>query len=139
MRKLRILIFEDDPALAALLKQVLLQKGHDVHVFSDPTSCPVYRDHESECPQNTACADVIISDHMMPNMTGVDFFRFQRMRGCKAPDENKVLITGTAIHADLKKAIDELGCHFIKKPFKVAEILKWVDECAERVNATKAS
>ena len=107
MRKLRILIIEDEPALAALLKQVLLQKGHDVHVFSDPTSCPVYRGHESECPQNTACADVIISDHMMPNMTGIDFFRFQRMRGCKAPDENKVLITGTAIHADLKKAIEE--------------------------------
>ena len=139
MRKLRILIFEDDPALAALLKQMLLQKGHDVHVFSDPTSCPVYRDHERECPQNTACADIIISDHMMPNMTGVEYYRLQRLRGCNTPSENKVLITGTVIHADLKNAIDELGCHLIKKPFNATEILKWVDECAERINATKAS
>jgi CheY-like chemotaxis protein len=139
MRKLRILIFEDDPALAALLKQVLLQKGHDVHVFSDPTSCPVYSDHEIESPQNTACAGVIISDHMMPNMTGVEYYRLQRLRGCKAPDENKALITGSAMHADLKQAINELGCHFIKKPFKVDEILRWVDECAERIDVTEFS
>ena len=133
MKKLRIIIFEDDQSLANLIKQVLLQKGHDVRVFSDPTSCPVYRDHDTECPKSTPCADVIISDHMMPNMTGLDFLKFQRMRGCKALDENKALITGSAMHADLKHAIDELGCHYIKKPFRIAEILKWVDECAERL------
>ena len=133
MKKLRIIIFEDDQSLANLIKLVLLQKGHDVQVFSDPTLCPVYRDHDTECPKSAPCADVIISDHMMPNMTGLDFLKLQRMRGCKAPDENKALITGSAMHADLKNAIDELGCHYIKKPFKIVEIIKWVDECAERV------
>ena len=133
MKKLLIIIFEDDHSLANLVKLVLLQKGHDVQVFSDPTLCPVYRDHDTECPKSLPCSDVIISDHMMPNMTGLDFLKLQRMRGCKAPDENKALITGSAMHADLKNAIDELGCHYIKKPFKIVEIIKWVDECAERV------
>ena len=138
-KKLKIVIFEDDPALAALLKQELLHKGHDVSTFSEPTACPVYRDHETQCPRDSPCADVIISDHMMPNMTGIDFLKFQRMRGCKALDENKALITGSVLDADLKAAIGELGCHYIKKPFKVAEILSWVDECAARVNGTESS
>lgn len=138
-KKLRIIIFEDDPALVELLKQLLVHKGHDVNVFPDPTTCPVYRNHETDCPRNSPCADVIISDHMMPNMTGMDFLKLQRLRGCKASDKNKVLITGKVIDDDLKKAIDELGCHYIKKPFRVAEILKWVDECAERLDDAEAS
>jgi CheY-like chemotaxis protein len=133
MKKLRVIIYEDDPALATLLEQVLVHKGHDVQVYADPTNCPVYHDHGNECSQEVACADVIISDHMMPNITGVDYYRLQRVRGCKTPNENKALITGSAMHADLKAAIEELGCHYIKKPFKIAEILKWIDECAERV------
>ena len=132
-KKLRIIIFEDDPALAALLYQVLRHKGHDVHIFSEPTACPVYRDHETQCPKDSPCADVIISDHMMPNMTGIDFLKFQRMRGCKALDENKALLTGAVISPELKNALKELGCHYIKKPFRVDAILKWVDECAERL------
>jgi CheY-like chemotaxis protein len=138
-KKLRIFIFEDDPALGTLLKQVLVHKGHDVHVFTDPTTCPVYHNHETECPKNSPCADVIISDHMMPNMTGIDFLKLQRMRGCKALDKNKALITGSAIHADLKISIAELECHYIQKPFRVADILMWVDECAERVKSTEVS
>lgn len=139
MKKLKIIVFEDDPALANLIKQVLIPHGHDVHVFSDPTVCPIYRDHKVECPKKSQCADVIITDHMMPNMSGLDFLKFQRMRGCKALDANKALITGSKMHADLKHGIDELGCHYIKKPFKIAEIVKWVGECSERIEATEPS
>ncbi len=133
MKKLRIIIFEDDKSLASLIKQVLLLKDHDVQAFSDPTACPIYRDNKIECPKSVPCADVIISDHMMPNMTGLDFLKLQKLRGFKAQNQNKALITGSAMHADSKHAIDELGCHYIKKPFRVAEVLRWVDECAERL------
>jgi CheY-like chemotaxis protein len=139
VKKLRIIIFEDDSALASLLKHVLMQKGHDVLVFPDPTACPVYTVHETVCQRKTPCADVIISDHMMPNMSGIDFFKLQRKRGCKALDANKALITGAAISDYMKHAVDELGCHFIKKPFKVAKIVEWVGECAERVRLAEVS
>jgi hypothetical protein len=45
---------------------------------------------------------------------------------------NKALITNTAKTADL-------GCHFDKKPFKVAEIFAWIGECTERVNLAEIS
>jgi len=132
MKNLRIVIFEDDQALASMLKLVLSKGGHDVQVFPDPTICPVYRDHETECINGTPCADVIISDYKMPHMTGLDFFKLMRMRGCKAKDENKLLITGSVISAEMKHDIKGLGCCCIKKPFKISKIVNWVDECADR-------
>jgi CheY-like chemotaxis protein len=130
---MRIIIFEDDQTLATLIKNLLFIKGHDVQVFSNPTVWPIYKNHEQQCPKNSSCADVIISDHIMPNMTGIDFFKLQRSRGCKVLDANKALVTGSFINAGLKHDIEELGCHYISKPFRVAEIIKWIDECAERL------
>ena len=132
-RKLKVIVYEDDPTIGALLSQVLSQKGHEVFTFPDPTFCPACRDHMSECPQESPCADVIISDHNMPNMTGIDFLSHQRSLGCKVPDENKAIVTGALLNRELQGTIDALGCKVFKKPFKLAEILKWVDECASRL------
>lgn len=131
--KIRIIVFEDDPALGTLLKQVLIHKGYDVRIFSNPTACVVFSDHGTQCSQHSPCADIILTDHMMPNMTGIDFLKFQRMRGCKALDANKAVITGSVINKELMDTIDSLGCKIFKKPFKIAEILKWIDECAGRI------
>jgi len=133
VKKQRIIIFEDDSELAILLKHVLLLKGHDVRAFPDPTTCPVYTDSKIECKKISPCADVIISNNKMPHMSGIDFFRLQRKCGCKTLDENKILITEPEINTDLKHAIDDLGCHCFKMPFKTSEIVGWVGECAARV------
>lgn len=129
--KLRVLLLEDDPSLSALLKTVLSKRGHQVMAFTDPTACPVFVNPECKCPQEFPCADVVISDITMPNMTGVEFFKLQRERGCKALDANKALMS--AANQENLAAVDELGCHFFKKPFRLAEIISWVDECATRV------
>lgn len=132
-KALRIIIFEDDPSLTKLLFLTLTKEGHSVQTFNDPTACPVYKDHGKECPKDKACADVIITDLMMPNMTGIDFLLLQRERGCKAQDHNKALISGAALTEETKRTINELGCKFFKKPFKISELIAWVDECAKRV------
>ena len=128
-----ILVIEDDQSLANFLKIALTQKGHNVLIFSDPTACPQYLNHESLCSKETPCADVIISDYMLSNRSGLDFYKIQRKHGCKALDANKALITGAAITNEIKKDMEELGCHFIKKPFKVAEVTEWVDACEKRL------
>ena len=131
---MKILVIEDDQSLANLLKIALTQKGHEVLIYSDPTACPVYIDHASLCARETPCADVIISDYILPNMSGLDFYKIQRGRGCKALDQNKALITGSAITDEIKKDMEELGCHFIKKPFTIAEVIQWVDTCEKRLD-----
>ncbi|PLX83020.1 MAG: hypothetical protein C0616_00490 [Desulfuromonas sp.] len=130
---LRIIVFEDDPALANLLKHALHSRGHKVSVFSDPTLCPVFKEQETACPSKTPCADVILSDQMMPNMTGLEFFKLQRARGCKAKDANKAILTGSAMLPELQKEVHDLGYTLFKKPFKVSEVLAWIDDCAARL------
>ena len=133
IKKPRVIVFEDDPTLATLLEHTFLSTGHDAHVFTDPTARVVCRDYEAQCPREKPCADIVLSDHMMPNMTGIDFLLLQRLRNCKISDENKAIMTGDVIRPELKAAIKDLGCQIFTKPFKIAEILKWVDECVERV------
>jgi CheY-like chemotaxis protein len=135
-RKLKIIVCEDDPDLGALLSQVLRQKGHEVHTFTDPTFCPAYRDLKSECPHTRPCADVIITDHNMPNITGIEYLSLQQTHGCKLQVENKAIITGAVLDQAAKNTIDSLGCKLFKKPFKLAEILQWIDECSARISSS---
>ena len=129
---LRIFIFDDDPSITKLLDLVLSDKGHDVQTFHDPTYCHIYPNNRCECPQEFPCADVVISDIMMPHMNGIDLLRLQRGMGCKAPAENKALMSAKS-DSTQRAAVEELGCHFIRKPFRLDDICKWVEACAERV------
>ena len=136
MDKLKIVIFEDDSDFAEMLQTILVMSGHDVEAFPDPSLCPIYRDHEFCCPKDSPCADVLISDHRMPKITGLDFFKLQRERGCKALDQNKVVISGSVLDEEMRRDIEDLGCHFIRKPFKMNELLVWVDECVPRLQTS---
>ncbi len=69
---------------------------------------------------------VVVSDHVMPGMTGVDFFinlksdqRFKRIK--------KVLLTGQATHADTIDAINNAQIDFyIEKPWKSESLIEKV-------------
>ena len=130
---LRVIVFEDDLAVSGLLKKMLQRFGHDVRTFPDPTACPVYRNPECDCPMETPCADALITDIMMPNMNGIELLRLQRRRGCKALDANKALMSA-ATTPQQRAAVEELGCHFFQKPFKMSEVRQWLNECAERIH-----
>ena len=132
-KQLKILLLEDDPTLTKLLQVTLEKKGHHVMLFANPTVCPVFTEHAEKCTTGKPCADVIITDQMMPYMTGLEFYQLQRERGCKAHDNNKALITGANITPEILKLIEDLGCKYFKKPFKVSDLVAWVDECSERV------
>lgn len=65
---------------------------------------------------------VVVSDHVMPGMTGVAFFvklkQDDRFKSIK-----KILLTGQATHHDTIEAINQAGIdNYIEKPWK-AEVL----------------
>ena len=131
-KKLRVIIFEDDKALSDLLQNVLQNDGHEVLTFSDPTVCPVLQNYKAKCPQKHPCADVVITDMKMPNMSGIELLTLLKSRGCKALDANKALMTANATD-EQRNAAEELGCHFFAKPFKVSDVTTWLEACASRV------
>jgi len=131
-RAFRVLVFEDDRDLAFLLERMIGSFGFEVDVYPDPTVCPVYRMPRCTCPKSSPCADIVISDYRMPRMSGVEFMKLQQERGCKARVENKAIMSASITSAQ-KKEIEALGCHFISKPFRRAEIREWLDACVARL------
>ena len=135
--KLRVMVLEQHQALRELLRSYFSAYGHDVLTFSDPTVCPYYGkqlDEQCCCLKESPCADVVLADFTLPNINALDFLKLQQRRGCKVPDANKAVMS-TGMTTALMKAIEELGCHYIEKPFHLASIGKWLRECAARVVA----
>lgn len=124
--KTRVMIFENDPIILKLFKGLFVFNGHDVISFAEPTKCPLFTDSQCKCLKDSPCADVIIADMDMRNVTGLELFERQRKRGCKAPDSNKLLL-GNKLTSEQLTAIQNLGCKFIEKPFNTYEIVKWVE------------
>ena len=131
--KLKVIVIEDDLAVSDLFKKMLQGFGCDVRTFPDPTACLVFGNFERDCPMDSPCTDVLITDVMMSNMNGIKLLRLQRKRGCKALDANKAVMSATTT-PQLRAAVEELGCHFFKKPFKLSEVKQWLNECAERIH-----
>lgn len=126
--RLRILVFEDDVNIREILVQILTSKGHEVFAYPDPSACPVYNHSTCGCAKNQPCADLLITDINMPNMSGLDLLASQQQKGCQILPPHKAVIS-----ADLSglEREDLKNLHFraFKKPFRFSELLAWVDEC----------
>lgn len=126
---LKIIVFEDDQLTAQLLKKLLNSFGHAVIIHSNPLSCPIFSSSTNKCPKASPCADVILSDIVMPGMNGIEFLKFQKDRGCKILDEYKALMSATVTH-EQETTIGALGFKFFNKPFKTLNIIEWLNECS---------
>ena len=133
VKKLRVIIIEDDLIVSDIFKKVLQDFGCDVRAFQDPTACTVFGNLECGCPVDSPCTDVLITDMKMPNMNGVELLKLQQKRDCKALNANKALMSAI-MSPQLQAVAKELGCHYFSKPFIVSELKQWIDECAERAN-----
>lgn len=137
--KLKILVFDPDLGLRELLKTYLSGQGHEVFAFEDVASCPLYRNLKGgscRCDREQSCADAILVDIHMPHINTIDFLKLQRHRGCKAIDANKAVMSA-GMTKSIETLIKELGCHHIKKPFRLADIKGWIDGCVARLAANR--
>jgi DNA-binding NtrC family response regulator len=126
----RVFIFEDDDTLRSLLTSLLESQGYEVMSFSEPGFCPLYSERECQCPLEHPCADVIISDLNMPNVTGLEFLENRSQHGCRV--KCRALMSGGWTAAEIGRA-ERLGARIFEKPFKLEEILGWLEECHKQV------
>jgi len=117
----RILIIEDEPDMAAGLKDNFEFEGHDVIVAGDGESGLAMA--LSHTP------DLILLDIMLPKKSGLDVCRELRMRKSKIP-----IIMLTAKGQEIDKVLGlELGADdYITKPFSVRELLARVKAVLRR-------
>jgi len=103
-----ILILDDEPIVTTTIKNYLdLRGGYRTAVFNHPAQA---LEHLKTNP-----VDLIISDQMMPGMTGLEFFAQVKQL---QPEAVRVLLTGYAQKDDAVRAINQIGLYqYIEKPW----------------------
>ena len=125
--KIRVMVFEDNIFLRSMMNDFLRRRGYEVVAFSDPSDCPLLR--SETCLH--ACADILISDLSMPNVTGLQFIKNQIQKGCHI--QNMALMSAAWTREEHEYA-KQIGCQVFNKPFNFGELNLWLDERESRIN-----
>jgi two-component system KDP operon response regulator KdpE len=107
----RILIIDDEPQITRVLRAALSAQGFDVRTANDPEEgLQTYRDWSP---------DLVITDLMMPGMSGVDVTRAIRVRAV-----TPILVLSVRDHERAKvEALDAGADDYVTKPFSIQELL----------------
>ena len=135
MRKRRVLLFDDDPAILDVLALFFEERGYDVIAFREPVACPVYESGD-RCDKEHPCGDLMITDLEMPGMSGLELLKLQARRGCRLTLRNKAVLSGNLDRAS-REAIHSLGCATFPKPCRFSALAPWVEECEQRMDLSK--
>jgi len=135
MRKPRVIIFDDESMLLELLEFYFDKWGYEVFSYQTPIVC-LFNGSACSCKSLAPCADLVISDFQMPQMTGIELFQLQAQRGCRIDRKMKAIMSG---HADreLVTQCEDLGHKFFQKPFDCSELHVWVSECEKNFDLSK--
>jgi two-component system, probable response regulator PhcQ len=108
----RILIVDDEINICNALRRSLRKEGYDILVANEPAQALEILKTEK--------VDLVLSDHLMPNMTGLEFLGIVRDR---YPNSVRILLTG---HADMETAIKAINdgqvYRFLTKPWDDVEL-----------------
>ncbi len=108
-----VLIVEDDPAIAELLKASLLRAGHQTrHALDAETAEKLVRE---------ALPDLIVLDWMLPGASGIEFAR--RLRGAERTRTVPIImLTARSDEQDKITGLDVGADDYITKPFSPREL-----------------
>ncbi len=110
-QELRILLIEDDPRTAALVRAGLEPEGHDVAVAPDGRAGLLRAASESW--------DILIVDRMLPGLDGLGIVRTLRGAGVVTP---ALFLTALGGVDDRVDGLRAGGDDYLVKPFAVAEL-----------------
>ncbi len=107
----RILVIDDEPQITRVLRAALSAQGYDVRTANEPEEAlRVFRDW---------APDLVITDLMMPTISGVEICRSIRSRGA-----TPVLVLSVREHERSKvEALDAGADDYVTKPFSIQELL----------------
>ena len=107
----RILVIDDEMQITRVLRAALTAQGYQVRAANDPEEgLALYREW---------LPDLVITDLMMPTMTGVDVCRAIKLLGA-----TPVVVLSVRDHERSKvEALDAGADDYVTKPFNIQELL----------------
>jgi two-component system NtrC family sensor kinase len=111
----RVLVVEDEPALAAAVADALADAGFVVDRAGDGEEALARVDERSY--------DLVVCDLKMPRLDGMSFYR---AIAATAPElaRRVIFVTGDVAGTDAERFLEESGCPWLAKPFRLGDLLR---------------
>ena len=122
----RILAIDDEHVIRMLVVEILESVGHEV-VGAESA------EHALDL-LDTAEFDLIVSDVVMPGLSGLELLEAARRRHASLP---VVLVTGAGTYETLSQALTRGAAGLVTKPFAHAELQTAVSDALERATRTR--
>lgn len=126
MDYLHAAIIDDDAGILDLIEQILKEEGVDTKRYHQVEDFLLHLEEYS--------FDIIISDLMLPGISGLDLLDELNARGKDIP---VVIITGYASLDSAINAVNRGAFYYIKKPFNIEEIRFVVNRLRQRRDTMK--
>jgi DNA-binding response OmpR family regulator len=109
---MHVLVVEDEPKMAALIRRVLVAERHVVDVAPDGVTALAMA--------GTAPHDVVVLDRMLPDIDGFTVLRLLRAKGIATP---VLMLTALGTVDDRVAGLDAGADDYLAKPFAFSELL----------------
>jgi CheY-like chemotaxis protein len=120
---LKVLVIDDQPLLRDVFAEFLELLGHESDLAAD--GC------EGLARFDPLVHQVVVTDFLMPGLTGLEVAEAIRARGCRTPI---VMISAFAGADDERRAV-EAGLRFVRKPVTFAQFAAAMAEVVEHAGA----
>lgn len=107
----KILLAEDEPALAEIVKETLMLKGFQV-IHAQTASDTIIKYHTDE-------PDILVLDVMLPDGDGFSIAKQIRQTDTQTPI---IFLTSKSLTADVVTGFESGGNDYLKKPFSIEEL-----------------
>ncbi|MCB9422293.1 MAG: response regulator transcription factor [Ardenticatenaceae bacterium] len=118
---MRILVVEDEPRMAALIRQGLEEEAYAVDVVENGRDVQLW--------VQSATYDMVLLDIMLPGMSGLDVCRQLRADGHTMPI---LMLTARDTLPDKVKGLDSGADDYLVKPFAIEELTARMRALARR-------
>ncbi len=112
---LRVLVVEDEPALAVAVAEALEDAGFTVDRAGDG--------EEGLTRLTEANYDLIVCDLKMPRIDGMQFYRAMAV-ATPALARRVIFVTGDVAGTDAERFLEETACRWLSKPFRLGDLLR---------------
>ena len=111
----RVLVVEDEPALSMAVAEALVDAGFVVDRAGDG--------EEGLSRLADQSYELIVCDLKMPRIDGVQFYRAMAA-ATPALARRVIFVTGDVAGTDAERFLDETGCRWLSKPFRLGDLLR---------------